>query len=134
MSEVKEEFSKAQVGDKVWSFPGGEGVIISTTNGTVYSIKVDHGDENLTYTIGGKHSATDEFPTLYWGQPTMELVPPPKRKVKKWVNLYRTLDSSKVVAGNFRSTKVEAENNYNGYPLVYLKTVEVEMEVVNATN
>lgn len=128
MSEEKKEFSEAQVGDNVWSTSGGDGVIISTTNGSIYPIKVDHGDVNLSYTIDGKHSATDVLPTLFWGKPRIVKQTPPKRKVKKWVNLYRKGQYNLSKGWDYQN-ETDARAHRDTTNPGFMGTFEIEVEV-----
>lgn len=90
------DFSKARVGDRVYSMKHGWGTIVAIKNNVDHPIKVHLDDEDrvpVSCTFEGKHYSMDESPTFFWSKPEISDPPAPKRMVKRkvegWVNLYR---------------------------------------------
>lgn len=96
------DFRNARVGDRVfwWSNdPAGpdqneqtNAVIISINYTSSYPIRIKTDSKNKSpcFNYEGRYSAGDAHPTLFWSRPEMSDPPPPKRKMKVWVNIYYT--------------------------------------------
>jgi hypothetical protein len=84
------DFSKAKVGDKIWTIQGGDVLIqrIDKRPGEVYTITTSSED---VYNNEGYFLGSDKFPSAFWSNPHIVIPSPPKRKVKKvlcgWVNV-----------------------------------------------
>lgn len=81
-------FENAKVGDKVWSYHNGWGVIYSITS-PPYPIIVDFSDAKLySFTLDGVE-ITGERQTLFWDEVKFEIPTRPKKRVKKegWINI-----------------------------------------------
>lgn len=98
------DFSKAKVGDKVWSLAYGEGVITDITICGKFPVVIqfqalDHLED---YTIDGKLYEEDVYPTLYRTQPTVT-APEPKDKVSviKYITWLLTLQGDVVSTTSF---------------------------------
>ena len=83
-------FENAQVGDKVWSFFYGWGVI-DKIKASEYPICVDFDSDVAHYTFGGS-LYKDDPQSLFWDEIDMTPPPRPVRKVKVpvevWANIY----------------------------------------------
>ena len=80
------DFSKARVGDRVWTIQNGWTEIEETNRDSPYQIKAG----GNTYTIDGKLRHNDSMPSLYWSKPEITGGDtPPKRtkKVKVWARV-----------------------------------------------
>ena len=87
----KSDFTRARVGDKVWS-PFGPECAEGGTNGEIRKVypegvsTVFNNDSVYFFTLKGiYHRNIDSFPTLFHARPTIEIPPPPKRM--KWVEV-----------------------------------------------
>ncbi len=97
--EIKQDFSKARVGDRVFSIKHGWGVIIEIRLDSTHPLRIDFKSKKSTYTLDGKFIIHDSNPSLFWDNPLKDELPqPPRRKVKKtrdvWINFYSTFTSS----------------------------------------
>ena len=87
----KSDFSKARVGDKVWS-PFGPECAEGGTNGKIISVwgdnsivvVFDNGKE-ISFLRTGGHFMWDSFPSCFHCRPHIEIPPPPRRT--KWVEV-----------------------------------------------
>ena len=97
------DFSKAEVGDRVFGIQGGP-VDENGHNGTIMKIVATEDDffpievvfsnnEYETYTKRGERDKTDGYPSLFWSKPDFNDPPAPKRMVKKevWMNMYKSV-------------------------------------------
>lgn len=68
--------SNAKVGDKVWSFAYGWGIIVEIRHEFIYPIIVRFLKTSSTFTLDGKEMTNDLRPTLLWDEVKYEV---PKR-------------------------------------------------------
>lgn len=88
-------FSKARVGDRVWSIRFGWGTIRKIDTNLNYPIRVhfDNGNGLDGYKYDGRFGTGDQIPDLYWDE--VKIVPPPQpkrivnHKVVKYCNIYQ---------------------------------------------
>ena len=127
-------FSKAKVGDKVWSFRWGFGIIEYVTYGD-FPIGVqfdnDKTKNTATYTTNGKYRR-DEAQDLFWDEVKFEIPKQPKRKVKKYIALTKTpLGFGMMIKSSYRTYVASLFNSekeaFASDPFV-IKAVEVEFE------
>ena len=73
-------FSKAKVGDRVFSIRFGWGTIVeldpTCVRGLVYCCVPDLRSRELWFNVNGKEDGGDLFPSVFWGEPKFEM---PKR-------------------------------------------------------
>lgn len=127
-------FSKAKIGDRVWTFNNGWGTIVSIECKSVYSLNVnfDNGEET-SYTIGGKFSSSDSKPSLFWDEIKFEIPSKPKRIVKKWIALFWHDDkkewrlSGTGMVPDLYTTLKAAKESHIGSTLNYIYN-EIEVE------
>lgn len=81
-------FSKARVGDRVWSIQSGWGEITSISGKRTRPIRVKFRLDYEDYYKNGKTSSIDEYPSLFWTEipiPPEALTPPKRtRKETRW--------------------------------------------------
>lgn len=117
MSEiVLSDFSKAMVGDNVYSLLFGDGKIIVINEERNYPIKVEFEKNIYSFLLDGRREKHHKTADLYYGKPKIELPPPPKRMVEKeikfwvWVcedSYFVTTDSKKADYWIARCRRVE---------------------------
>jgi len=85
----KSVFSRARVGDRVWSpfgpdceVRGTNAVVRNEQSGNTVPVLLDCG-KNLAYWLDGRYQDTDSFPSLFWSRPAIEIPPPPPKRMKK---------------------------------------------------
>jgi len=84
------DFSKARVGDLIWTIQDGDVLIcqIDSNPSEEYPIITSKGN---AYNNEGYFLETDKFPSAFWSNPHVVIPDPPKRKVKKvlhgWVKI-----------------------------------------------
>ena len=67
-------FEHAKVGDQVWSYTNGYGIIIKITGGDFpINVRFDDGRGQNYFTIDGKRFKTDENPILFWDKIEFEI-------------------------------------------------------------
>lgn len=87
-------FANIKVGDSVYDWLRGEGVITNTNHCHSHPLLVNFGKTRSTtyYTLGGVAIHCDKQ-SLFYSKPVFDLPPPPKRTVKKvvegWMNIYK---------------------------------------------
>ena len=77
-------FSNVKVGDKVWSFSNGWGVVERTGESSIYTLRVRYNEVyTVLYTEDGKMYNSDMYPTLFWDEVVFEvpIKPLPKLEV-----------------------------------------------------
>lgn len=134
MIEIKQDFSKARVGDRAWSSVYGEGVILAVDIKGDWPIAVKFIENSfvIRFNYNGFEHNTQYFSTLFHANIFEQLThmpEPPKRKVKKtvWVNLYS--ENNWVITGkSLYNSKVSAEQNIVSLG-VYIGTYPIEIEV-----
>ena len=123
-------FSKARVGDRVFSITKGWGGVVQVDR---VKICVDFGGlGHCSYTLDGKEYRNDLWPTLYWDVIDLKIpesaLTPPKRKVKRYILLDkgRCLDN----VGQIRmfDDMQLAEVCQKTYPKRYEGPFEIEIE------
>lgn len=105
-------FENARVGDRVWDFNRGWGTISQPFNSSNV-FKVEFANDFGWYDNNGMQSA--RIRTLFWDEIRFEPPPQPKRKVKKWMRLYKNGNGRWDVVGY----EVREENEYRLYPKLY---------------
>lgn len=75
----EQDFSSAKVGDKAWSIPEGDTVIIRIDNDDHPIVTTDHN----YYTLSGKYNESDAAPSLFWSNPNIIAPEKPKREIEK---------------------------------------------------
>lgn len=119
-----------RVGDVVCDFVHGTGKIDNINSFDKYSIKVDYGiDVLISYTIEGSRFNTNESKRfLYHGtwEEVFGNLPDlkPKRKVKRWVNLY--CRENQIIAGHAYPRPEEAKAVCDASLIA--KAVEIEVD------
>ena len=129
----KSDFSKARVGDRVWS-PFGPECAEGETNGEI--VKLDATWDGFTvetddlvrrhFWRNGFYCRNDSFPSLFWARPKIEIPPPPKRMKQVIVEVrpYRER-----MTGSYNMT-----SNSEDYPSFRqlwcgpIQTIEVEVD------
>lgn len=81
------DFSKARVGDKVYSLLNGLGTVVSVNGGVKYPIQVEFVSVTHAYTFDGLLTKDHVTPDLYWSKP--EIIEPPAPKRMKTVETER---------------------------------------------
>lgn len=85
-----EDFKDAKVGDKVWSFRNGWGVIDYVDAEEELALRVDFKDVRNWYDLKGREHALSNQ-VLFWDEIKYEIPERPKRMVKKkyrgWLNI-----------------------------------------------
>ena len=88
-------FSNAKVGNKVWGFSYGWGVITSINPSSSYPIEVTYPQGyDETYTYEGKGYVKDTYPTLLWDEVKFDIPPKPMPKLEVdtkltvWADIY----------------------------------------------
>lgn len=81
-----QDFSKARVGDKVWSKIHGEGHVTKVAGCFLLSVGGFRDGIEREYLLDGRFEVDDLFPELLWGPVEFDDPPPPKRKVKKVID------------------------------------------------
>lgn len=71
------DFSKAKVGDKLWSLQGGPCKVVSCVGISAYPIRVMYvnGKEDY-YTANGRYLEKESYQSLFWSKP--EIIAPEK--------------------------------------------------------
>ena len=120
------DFSKAQVGDKVWSFADGWGEVEAIGLKNIHVIFPD-GTKQM-FTKDGKLSVIDKYPILHWDEIKFEEPPRPKRRVKRqgWVNV-RTVGDGRICR-YIHDTKELAEGIVRSGDSSYVTTAFIEWE------
>lgn len=98
MTEIKfPDFSKARVGDKVWSVATGWGEISQIkANNLRFPISVHFPAVKITksFLTDGRRCGLDLFPELYFDEIRIDVpessLKPPKRKKTRWFYVYRS--------------------------------------------
>lgn len=76
-------FSNVKVGDKVWSFSNGFGVIIHINPRLNYSLEVKFEDDTLeTFNYSGRRAEKDKYSTLFWDEVVFEVPEKPLPKLE----------------------------------------------------
>jgi hypothetical protein len=138
MNFLKNDFSKAIKGDRVFSFRFGSGVIAER------GLDVDGNEDKTTYLIcrfkdGNmvpynrygfrvkNHYAFGEYPDLYWSTPEFEIPAPPKQMVKREIKVWATIKRNNEV-GYLTTNEIEAKQWCGmGYRVEELtKVIEIE--------
>jgi hypothetical protein len=90
-------FSNAKVGDRVWSFIHGWGVIIKVGRSSDFPIYVEfsaaNGDGYESYSYEGRSLLSDYHPTLFWDEINFTIPNKPKTRYKL-INGIKILDIS----------------------------------------
>jgi len=90
---VTNEFTKEDIGKKVYCLRNGWGIIIAFADKVKYPVIVrfTRDGEGCTevYTVGGHYLAGDVNSSIFWGE--VKIIPPPKpkQKTKKEITLYQ---------------------------------------------
>lgn len=87
-------FRKARVGDKVWSWRFGWGIITAIyPDQGPYPIHVRISGRVALYTYEGYYSTDDVRPDLFWDEIKFNEPPPPKRKrkvrIERWLVVHQ---------------------------------------------
>lgn len=91
-------FSNAKVGDRVWSFSNGFGVITGNYSGPIYPICVLFEDQvSETFNYSGRSLEKDKYQTLFWDEVVFEAPskPLPKLEVDAKVLVWNDDDTDK---------------------------------------
>lgn len=127
----EQDFSKAQVGDKMWSIDMGECEVIEIrpSRSTPYIIRIRNtkGESN-SYTVNGLRMSNDNFPSLFWKKPYEVYPESPKRKVVKTVEVWANMYSSGKLGDHWESEEIANKHaSYSRIACVKLTgTYEVE--------
>lgn len=126
-------FSKARIGDKVWSVRKGWGKIILTVADEYYPIIVRYEDAvREAYTKDGKLMIGDRYPTLFWDEIKFKIPEQPKRRLKKWIGIIQNDDNEvRVIALKWGSNRPDLFDSAEEAALCskyFIKAVEVEIE------
>ena len=125
------DFSRVEVGAELWSIQLGRCRVCSIDSGGVFPVHCQSFTTGGTavYTKDGRHTPTDEYPSLYFANPNIQ--PPPPPKVKK--RLYVGVCAKPVFHGSFGAMYLSTHAYLNeegarrgGYA-VYPIDVEVDM-------
>lgn len=94
MDFSKNDFSQAKVGDQVWHFAYGWGVIEQINHVSPFPLAVRFDDRVIMgFDFEGKYHATDKQSSLFWNEIHFDIPAPPKRKVKKSIERWAAYDS-----------------------------------------
>jgi hypothetical protein len=77
-----QDFSKAQVGEKLWSAMHGD-VVVKAVDNTSITVAWKNGCRASSFTIDGRWDSDYAVPQLFWSRPTFEFPAPPKRITKR---------------------------------------------------
>lgn len=131
--QKKNDFSKAEVGQKLWNQQVGRYQIFLDCHNEAIKLS----DDYCEYFFGSDGTNIYGQQIIFWRKPEIEFIPDPKKKVKKevvrYVNVYKRLSKeiSVVVYNDIESAKdaVNEYDLYNKYLLVGHKiTIPYEEE------
>lgn len=77
----KEMFSDAKIGDKVWDFQNGWGVIVDLDSGDYPIIVEFHAGAVVSYTTRGHFHSDGANPSLFWDVVRFEVPPKPPARL-----------------------------------------------------
>lgn len=126
---MADDFSKAKVGDKVFSLLYGWGTITYTNFDCTYPITAGRS----AYTLDGKFlDLPDSKQVLFWGEPSIVAPPMPPRKVKKYIRGRYTTDGKLYISGSgmwpalFDSEESARDIVCEDQPIAFIVEVEIE--------
>lgn len=80
-----DDFSKVQIGDRLYSLLHGEVIVLDIRVNFEYSIVVQTKERNIaSFTTDGRYYAEGDQ-LLFWGKPSVVGPPMPPRMVKRWI-------------------------------------------------
>lgn len=130
MDFLKNDFSQAKVGGKVWSCGYGDGVIKQIIYNRDYPLKVYFEKTGIedSYTLKGKHALIDLYPTLFWSEIYFNIPERPKRMVKKKITIWAGINERGHIKNCWTDFKPNEEScEHMGLIMVELsKEIEIE--------
>jgi hypothetical protein len=127
MDFSKNDFSKAKIGDEVWSIHQGWGVVKEINLHEQYPIGVSfRGETCQTFTFDGRCWIGHKYPTLFWNEIQFEIPERPKRKVKKEITVWACIRGGLILETTYHPLTADRWLN-NGYQVEEF-TKEIELE------
>lgn len=124
----KKMFEGARVGDKVWHITRGKGKITNIIFSERWPIEVKFKNGISIYTFEGKDLEKDINPSLFWDEIEFDIPTKPKRKVKRYINLYWEEKTKSIKYGGYLHLTKSTALNLGGEAIKSGIEIEIDEE------